>query len=227
MQRRKYLAALGSLAAGGAAIGGTGAFSSVSAERTVSVAVATDDDSYLGLNPTDERASLNSGELELDFASSDVKGATNAEGLNPNSRTTFLDLFEIVNRGEDPAFVAVGTKSSDVYASTVTNQKPHLFDYNNLSGFVYAEGPVGNGTGLPFNGGNGNMVIDSGGRVDLDFDSNGDSNPSNNNQIIIPGEKLTVDFDLIMDAKSLGGGGGDRITIAAANPDIPRDNPDT
>ncbi|WP_094579861.1 MULTISPECIES: hypothetical protein [Halorubrum] len=107
------------------------------------------------------------------------------------------------------------------------NRDNHLFDFNNLSGYVYAEGTTGNGTGLPFNGGNGNMVIDSGGRVDLDFESNGSSDPTSNNQIINPGQSLTVDFDLIVDGKGLGGGGGKRITVAAADPDISRDNPDT
>ncbi|MFB6082659.1 MAG: DUF1102 domain-containing protein [Halorientalis sp.] len=229
MERRKFLIGAGSLAAGSAAAVGTGAFTSVSAERSVSVAVATDKNAYLGLEPTDQRASLNNGQLKLDFSSSDVKGATNAEGLNPNSRTTFLDLFEVVNRGEDPVYVGIGTKEEDVYADSVSEskRKPHLFDYSNLSGYVYAEGDTGKGTGLPFNGGNGNMVIDSGGRVDLDFERNGSSDPNTNNQIIKPGESLTVDFDLIVDGKGLGKGGGKRITIAAATPNIPRDNPDT
>ncbi|MDB2275158.1 DUF1102 domain-containing protein [Halorubrum ezzemoulense] len=229
--RRKFLAGLGALASGSAAAVGTGALSSVSAERSVSVAVATDENSFLGLNPTDQRAYQEGGQLKLDFASSDVQGATNAEGLNPNSRTTFLDLFEVVNRGEDPVYVGVGTQKSDVYASTVSsgNRDNHLFDFSNLSGYVYAEGTTGQGTGLPFNGGNGNMVIDSGGRVDLDFQSNskGGTTASGNNQIIAPGDSLTVDFDLIVDGKDLGGGGGKRITVAAADPDIPRDTPDT
>ncbi|OYR69146.1 hypothetical protein DJ79_04040 [Halorubrum ezzemoulense] len=126
-------------------------------------------------------------------------------------------------------YVGVGTQKSDVYANSVSsaNRDNHLFDFSNLSGYVYAEGTTGQGTGLPFSGGNGQMVIDSGGRVDLDFEDGGSSDPTSNNQIIKPGQSLTVDFDLIVDGKGLGGGGGKRITVAAADPDITRDNPDT
>jgi hypothetical protein len=219
MQRRKYLAAIGSLAAGGAAVMGTGAFSSVSTARTVNVRVATDENSYLGLKPTGDRASQEKGQLKLDFSGS----STGAMGLNPNSRTEFLDVFEIENQGENPAFVAVGTEQSDVYVSGSGN--PLLFDFANLGGFVYAEGPNGNGTGLPFNGGSGNMVIDSGGRVDISFEENGDPDPENNPQILYAGESISVDFSLVVDGTGLGGGGNKEIVIAAADPENPRTPP--
>ena len=51
MNRRTVLAGLGSLTAGGLAVG-SGAFTSVNAERSVSVATSPDTDAYLQLNPT-------------------------------------------------------------------------------------------------------------------------------------------------------------------------------
>jgi hypothetical protein len=219
MRRRKYLIGMGSLAAGGAAAVGTGAFTSVSAERTVSVAVAGDSNAYLSLQPTDERASLNNGELELAFDESNA----GALGLNPNSRSAFTDLFKIQNQGDNPAYVGVGLKESDVYIDTTqSNSEPHLLDYSNLSGFVYAE-ENGSGPGLSFNGGNGNMGIDSGGRVDVRFNSNGDPDPANNPRILYAGEEISVDLSLIVDGKSLGPGGAERMTVAAAEPGSDRD----
>jgi hypothetical protein len=220
MERRKFLIGAGSLAAGSAAGIGTGAFTSVSAERSVSVAVAKDSNAYLALEPTDERASLDGdGQLQLDFSSSN----NGAMGLNRDARTAFTDLFKIKNQGDNPVYVGVGTQQSDVYESTSqSNAKPHLFDYNELSGFVYAE-ENGSGTGLPFNGGNGNMSIDSGGRVDVSFQSNGSSDPATNPQILWAGEEIQVDFSIITtDNDQLTGAGGKRITVAAAEPNSDR-----
>jgi hypothetical protein len=220
MQRRKYLAALGSLAAGGAAIGGTGAFTSVQAQRTVETAVVGDSNAYLALEPIDSRASLDGeGQLEINFDESN----NGALGLNRDARTAFTDLFRIRNQGDDPAYVGVGLSMSDVYidGSSQGNAQPHLFDYNELSGFVYDEDV---GPGLSFNGGNGNMGIDSGGRVDVRFDSNGSPDPSTNPRILSPGEDFTVDLSIITtDNTQLTGNGGNRITIAAAEPGSDRD----
>jgi hypothetical protein len=191
----------------------------VSAQRSVSIAVADDSNSYLRLNPTDERASENSGELQLTFDNS----SNGAGGLNPNSRTTFTDLFTIQNQGDNPVYVGVGTEESDVYIDTAqSNSQAHVADYSNLSTFVYAEENA-NGVGLSFNGGNGNMGIDSGGRVDVRFNSNGSPDPASNPRILTAGESLNVDLDFIVDGTSLGSGGGDRITVAAAEPGSDRD----
>jgi hypothetical protein len=220
MQRRKFIASIGSVAAGAAAVTGTGAFTSASAEREVNVAVATDENAFLGLEPTDSRASLESDQLKLDF-----EGSNNgAQGLNPNARTAFTDLFEITNQGDDPVYVGVGLKENDVFKNPSNNPNavPHLFDFDELSGFVYAE-ENGSGPGLSFNGGNGNMGIDSGGRVDVDFRSNGSADPSNNPRIISPGNSINVDLTIITDeSTSLGSDGGKRITVAAANPNSDR-----
>ena len=217
MERRKFLIGMGSLAAGGATAMGTGAFTSASAERAVDVNVVADDNAYLSLNPTDERATIVDGQLKLDFAGS----STGATGLNKDARTAFTDLFEIKNQGENPVYVGVGTTKSDVYENP-SNKSPLLFDYQGLSGFVYAE-EDGSGPGLSFNGGNGNMVIDDGGRVDVRFNSNGSPDPATNPRILYAGESKSVDFTLITEDEVALGGNADRIMVAAAEPGSDRD----
>jgi hypothetical protein len=97
MQRRKYLAALGSLAAGGAAIGGTGAFSVAWTNRTVSAQIVGDENAYLGLVDESEYARTDGNKLVLDFA-----GGTpgqNGSGLNEDANTRFFNVFRIQNNG--------------------------------------------------------------------------------------------------------------------------------
>ena len=53
MKRRQFILGTGAAAAGGSALLGSGAFSSVEAERDVTVEVADDADGYLGLEPSD------------------------------------------------------------------------------------------------------------------------------------------------------------------------------
>jgi hypothetical protein len=136
MQRRKYLAALGSLAAGGAAGIGTGAFTTVKADRGVTVDIVGDSQAYLALNPTGDRASTTpEGELNLDFASSDE----GSNGLNPNGATQFHDVFSIKNQGDNDVVVGVGVNGNRI------DQDDNLVlleDLNGISGVgVFEAGP--------------------------------------------------------------------------------------
>jgi hypothetical protein len=94
----------------------TGAFSSVSADRTVSVAVVGDESAYLGLEPTDApdggHARISGGELKLVFDGS--ASGVSGEGLNPNAETLFADVFRITNRGSQTVGVAIENGSSRV-----------------------------------------------------------------------------------------------------------------
>jgi hypothetical protein len=103
MQRRKYLAALGSLAAGGAAIGGTGAFSRVSATRGVKVEASGDASAQLRLSPGgSDYAEYNSdGLLTLQF-----------ENLNGNADVEITDVFTIENQGDRPVGIFIDEGSS-------------------------------------------------------------------------------------------------------------------
>jgi hypothetical protein len=103
MRRRKVLAGLGSLAAGGAAAIGSGAFSRVSAERNVSVEAAGDGSAQLRLVPTSDYASYNSNNLlALQF-----------HNLNGNADVEIADVFRIENQGDRPVgiFIDEGSQS--------------------------------------------------------------------------------------------------------------------
>lgn len=106
MNRRTLLAALGFAAAGGSTAVGTGAFTSVSADRQVSVRVADDRRAFLGLEPTDgpngayARRTAD-GLLEVDFSDT----AAGGEGLGTDSVYRFDDVFRVTNRGTQPVYV--------------------------------------------------------------------------------------------------------------------------
>lgn len=110
MKRRTILSAIGAATGAGGLALGTGAFSSVEAERTVSVNVASDANAYLGLQPHEgpngEYAEItDTGELEIDITGSneDVGGS----GLNVNGLTTIADVFHIQNNGPRNIFVTI------------------------------------------------------------------------------------------------------------------------
>jgi hypothetical protein len=109
MQRRKLLAAMGSLTAGGAAALGTGAFTSVSADRSVAVDVADDSDAFLAIEPQatpngNEYASVNAdGTVELDFSETETGGG----GLNRNAETIIRDILQVRNQGTQDVIVGV------------------------------------------------------------------------------------------------------------------------
>jgi hypothetical protein len=110
MQRRKLLTAMGSLAAGGAAAMGTGAFTSVSANRTVNVSVADDANALLaleqaGTGPNSQYAEVSDGEVTIDLDNSDT--ANGGSGVNGNAVTNVLDIFKIRNQGTQPVAVFV------------------------------------------------------------------------------------------------------------------------
>jgi hypothetical protein len=101
MQRRNLLIGIGSIAAGSAATLGTGAFTTVSAERTTQVNVAADSSGYVGISANGPYASgTGDGQLELDFSSSNSQGVFgDGEGLNPDSEYHFDNVFQVANQG--------------------------------------------------------------------------------------------------------------------------------
>jgi hypothetical protein len=110
MQRRKLLAAMGSIAAGGAAAVGTGAFTSVSAERSVDVNVADDADALLAIRRdtrdgetpnAQEYVDVSGGTVSIDLTGTD-SGAT---GVNDEATTVIDDLLAIENQGTQGVYV--------------------------------------------------------------------------------------------------------------------------
>lgn len=117
---------------------GTGAFSSVTAERTVSVNVAGDDAALLKLAPhsgpngVGGYAELNGGELAINFDNVD------ADGVNQNATTTLSNVFNVTNQG---------TQSVSVYI-TKTGANAGLVTFETAGG-TRIDGGSNNATSVP------------------------------------------------------------------------------
>ena len=119
MQRRNLLIGMGSLAAGGAATIGTGAFTSVQAERDITVETADDASAYLGMEPYDgpngEYASTDSGLVSLDFTSTSTDDGTEVAsdtGLNDQAKINIENVLQITNNGTQDVYVTVKIEDS-------------------------------------------------------------------------------------------------------------------
>ena len=101
MKRRTLVLGLGSIGLTGTSILGSGAFSSVQADRDVTVNVAGDADALLALEPSDgpngAYADIEGDTLALNFDGS-AEGV-DGEGFNPNAFTRVDDIFSITNQG--------------------------------------------------------------------------------------------------------------------------------
>jgi len=117
MNRRQLVAGLGAAVAGGGAALGTGAFTSVEADRTVGVNVATEDQAYLALDPNtgsdNEVFSTSPGsnnELEIDFNGPDD---TIGDGVGQDSVYEFDSVFQIKNQGTQTVYVNISSLNLD------------------------------------------------------------------------------------------------------------------
>jgi hypothetical protein len=146
MNRRTVLAGLGSLTAGGLAVG-SGAFTSVNAERSVSVATSRDSDAYLELVPIGRgfRSATDGPELEFNIpglgeTGDDGYNEQDPEGVGVDSVYRFgrdgqadePGLFEIRNQGTQP--VRVWTTQPQL-----ENGEPKVDIYNVENGEVLTE----------------------------------------------------------------------------------------
>jgi hypothetical protein len=137
MDRRKFLTAMGSLAAGSAAALGTGAFTSVTAERDATVKVAGDGQAYIKLvpgndngtpsNPSGPNAAYadynDDGELELNF--DDMASGVGGDGANPNAVTDVDEVFYIANQGTQDVGVWIEDSGSDAVTFYAHNRHPN------------------------------------------------------------------------------------------------------
>ncbi|WP_251330123.1 hypothetical protein [Haloplanus pelagicus] len=98
MERRRLLSGLASLVAGGAAVVGTGAFTSARADRDISVAVADDAGAMLGIEPASgpngAYTRTQGGELGIDIGK-----------LNTDADTWMDDVFRVTNAGTQPVWL--------------------------------------------------------------------------------------------------------------------------
>ncbi|QZX98982.1 DUF1102 domain-containing protein [Halobaculum rubrum] len=110
MQRRKFIASVGSLAAGSAAAVGTGAFTSVTADRGLSIETAGDANAFLSITKAEdgdgntyanakEYVEIDNGQVSLDFTQADDNSFSSASGINKNAKTVFDRLLDVTNNG--------------------------------------------------------------------------------------------------------------------------------
>jgi hypothetical protein len=115
MNRRTFLATLGTAAGTSAAVG-TGAFTSVSANRSVSVQVADDADAFLAMTPSNgpngDYASSNDGELVVQLDGSDETPP--GDGVNDDAVTELFDVFRVRNQGTQPIYLYITDSSPQV-----------------------------------------------------------------------------------------------------------------
>jgi hypothetical protein len=127
MKRRTLLLGIG-MTAGTGSIVGSGAFTSVSAERNVSVAVANDPDAFLSLGPCDgpngDYVTVEGGVASIDLSPSNTQVSGN--GVNNNAVSVFDDVFEIANQGTQPVGVWL-----DADPATDRNGDPVVEFYRN------------------------------------------------------------------------------------------------
>jgi hypothetical protein len=107
MKRRQLLYGLGGLTGASSLTLGTGAFTSVEASRSVSVAVADDADAFLRLAPCDgpngDYVTTGGGTVALDVSASN--DALLGAGVNADALTVVDDVLEVENQGTQPVGV--------------------------------------------------------------------------------------------------------------------------
>jgi len=94
-------------------VAASGAFTSVSAERTAEVNVAGDSDALLQIDGTSAGVtgvvSTSNGQVELNFNN----GNGNANGINPGATTDFDSVLVITNQGADAVDLTVTLSDDD------------------------------------------------------------------------------------------------------------------
>lgn len=110
MQRRKFVVGVGSLAAGSAAVLGTGAYEGayVNGDRSLTVGVVNDNQAYLKLKDTSPMASYESvsGGWEGGQGVSQLK--IEIDRLNPNMDTRLDDVFRVQNTTGSDVVLSIG-----------------------------------------------------------------------------------------------------------------------
>jgi hypothetical protein len=127
LTRRNALIGLGTVAAGAGVIGGTGAFTSVQADRSVSVTTTGDSDAALQISPATDGATPSEGNLTVNADEyTNATGVNTLDGdtlsisldsVNLDAETRIEDLFVVVNNGPQAVnldFQIAGSSFSDL-----------------------------------------------------------------------------------------------------------------
>ncbi|WP_160068089.1 hypothetical protein [Natronorubrum halalkaliphilum] len=108
------LVGLGTIVAGGGAALGTGAFSSVAADRDVDIEVADDADAFLSIDIHSDSSDSDFVEKETgdrEIVSFDFSGDNDDDGLNDEARTDFHNLITITNNGSNQVTLNITAKN--------------------------------------------------------------------------------------------------------------------
>lgn len=109
MKRRQFTLGLGAAVVGSGVTLGSGAFSNVEADRSVSVNVVDDDDAYLALESVTSDGRVYSTREEngetVGFSFPGLQEDTTGEGLGEDSEYWFDDLLRISNQGNKDVVV--------------------------------------------------------------------------------------------------------------------------
>lgn len=146
MNRRNVLIGLGGVVAGGGALLGTGAFTTVEAERTVSVETAGDADAFLALTPARGDGAFvdDSGDtVEINLDGTDSEN-DNADGLNQNAVTRFENLVDVQNNGTQD----VGTLELEIEVTGINDDGAHEDAFKITVGDTTLDPTNGNPVGI-------------------------------------------------------------------------------
>jgi len=131
MQRRTLILGIGVAAAGGAV--GTGAFTSVTADRDVSVDVAGDADAFLSLSALDNpgngeyAGADDDGSFFIDLTSTDAGGS----GLNLDGVTAIDEVFQVRNQGTQSIDLTLVPDTPEADGSDISGA-PLVLDQDDL-----------------------------------------------------------------------------------------------
>ena len=112
MNRRKFTIGIGSLAAGSAAAIGTGAFTSVEADRGVEIDVVGDAKAFVSLDGDGEYVSEVEAEDTLFFNLGEEPNSQGGEGFNERAITHVPEIVTIENQGTKPINAGFGNTPS-------------------------------------------------------------------------------------------------------------------
>ena len=156
LTRRNALIGMGTVAAGAGVIGGTGAFTSVEADRSVSVSTAGDAGAALQILPAindngsvtqnaQEYTNADGPEsfgtdstLSISLSSTDTNG--NSAGLNVGATTRIEGLFRVNNNGTDPVDLEFEMSNTDGDLSDIGTVRILIDDGNGYTAYDLQSG---------------------------------------------------------------------------------------
>lgn len=139
MERRKFMIGVGVLATGSSAAVGTGAFTSVEANRDIAVDVVDDADAFLGLEAAEsDNADAfvvdDGGTIGIDVSETDAGG----EGVNGGAATALDDLFVVTNQGTSDVLAIIRddtpTTANSAFYAQIDGDRVLFQDGNRSSG---------------------------------------------------------------------------------------------